>query len=963
MRAIVAVAVVLLLSAGVLVPARSGSGAEDSALVLIVGGQDEMKTRNPLPAIANDVWTTDVLFRVYGSVLLTDPSEERPMAWIAKGVDFDEDGTFEASEYNVWAERPGATNPLEIVVYYDFNGVRWHDGVQMTAWDLLFSYHIYAMSPAFGGGLISDLRVLSCGGSQSSYEATGRCLNVFPYDADPSQAGLQTQWEAPTPGDPVLRAALTFRLNEPYINFYESTLAPPMLPTHIWSRTGGGRHAVDFGCAVWIPQAEATARGIPECGNADPTRHGDGIASTEIVTGSRPYHYPSAEGWAPTNADVIGHGPFTFGQWVPGIETKVLRYEGFYTGVDATTGGVYDAQLASILRKPTIEGIRYKVYKTTQLGVFALQSGEIDFYHWNVGPEFVPDLVKIPEIAVESNAEMRFFTLGYNMRSAPWGYTGTPSVDVGLPIRKAFAHVVDKRSIVQNMLQNFGVPAYGFISPSNTFWYNDNIPKPEFDLAQANAILDDAAQPGGLYDTPGLSLDPPGACSKDTPTGCRTLPGIGNAFFEILTPQADYDPVRHAASLSMASEMRHIGVNAVSRPTAFGEIVNRISAHDFDLFLLSFVRVTDPDALFSFFHSSNAAAGQNYAGVSDPALDACLEAQRRELDRNRRRDIVFRCQEILSDLRPVEPLYLRTNIEGYRQDRFVNWTVHDGTIWNDWSLLGIRPPIPSTERLYVQVTVPSAMFADASEDLIASVFDPRGLAVPGARVRLAVDSGTLTLDGSSGLSVESMTNANGQVSATFTAPLVSDATMVLLTASASHPDFHDSFLLTNVVWVFPPGERFLSLRIELPLGDIVSPGNALPMSIEVRDQDRVLVPDAVLNITSTNESLLRPSRTNGSAAELAAITVEASESISGVETAAVTVTASMPDYHGAEASVGIHILPTSRTYRCATGEIVRDPSDCPPAEPLQDASLVVLAVVAVVAATATAAFVVLRRRR
>src|SRR2546426_10744452 len=98
-------------------------------LILKVGGQDEMKTRNLLPPSANDVWTSDVHFRAYSSVLLTNPTLDKPMAYIAKGVDYNEDGIFEpSSEYDVWAERASPTSPLNITVYYDFNGVYWHDG-------------------------------------------------------------------------------------------------------------------------------------------------------------------------------------------------------------------------------------------------------------------------------------------------------------------------------------------------------------------------------------------------------------------------------------------------------------------------------------------------------------------------------------------------------------------------------------------------------------------------------------------------------------------------------------------------------------------------------------------------------------------------------------------------------------------------------------------------------------------
>ena len=121
------------------------ASAEDD-LVLRVGVVEEMKTRNLLlpPWTAYDMSTEDVLLRVYDTPVKVDEDGVlRP--YLAKGVDFDEDGLFERSEYGTFAERPGAATPLEVVVYYDFNGVRWHDGTQMTVWDLVFAYHLNAM--------------------------------------------------------------------------------------------------------------------------------------------------------------------------------------------------------------------------------------------------------------------------------------------------------------------------------------------------------------------------------------------------------------------------------------------------------------------------------------------------------------------------------------------------------------------------------------------------------------------------------------------------------------------------------------------------------------------------------------------------------------------------------------------------------------------------------------------------
>src|SRR3990170_583090 len=168
-----------------------------SPLTLLVGQIAEMSTRNPLPASANNVPTSAVLFRVYGTVLLSHPVLDRPMAYIVKGVDYDEDGVFEpATEYDRFAEQPGAVTPLEVTLYYDFNGVRWHDGAQMTPWDLFFSYHLNAMNSRFN----TDLRVLFCAPA-TTYESCGRQLGVSP-------VAKVWQGEASMPGDPNLRVAV-----------------------------------------------------------------------------------------------------------------------------------------------------------------------------------------------------------------------------------------------------------------------------------------------------------------------------------------------------------------------------------------------------------------------------------------------------------------------------------------------------------------------------------------------------------------------------------------------------------------------------------------------------------------------------------------------------------------------------------------------------------------------------------
>src|SRR3990172_12896140 len=80
-------------------------------LTLIVGQVGQMATRNPLPAMANDVPTSAVLYRVYDTAVLNHPITPEVTPYIVKGVDYDEDGIFETSEHGMLPGVPSVHPP------------------------------------------------------------------------------------------------------------------------------------------------------------------------------------------------------------------------------------------------------------------------------------------------------------------------------------------------------------------------------------------------------------------------------------------------------------------------------------------------------------------------------------------------------------------------------------------------------------------------------------------------------------------------------------------------------------------------------------------------------------------------------------------------------------------------------------------------------------------------------------
>ncbi|HKZ48627.1 MAG TPA: ABC transporter substrate-binding protein, partial [Thermoplasmata archaeon] len=401
-----------------IVAVERGPEATQGDLTLIVGGQDEMKIRNILPAIANDVWTQDVLDRVYDSVGKAHPITDQPAPYIVKGVDADGDGIFQRDEYGRFNRDPvdwqgfpcdatPATNFCALIVtaFYDFNGVYFHDGAQADAYDLLFTYHLFAMNPRYN----TDLRVI-----MDVDFTNNRQMGIAVVDA--TSVPPVTWADAPPAGaSAALRTSLKFVMNEPFVLFYESTLNGGLLPQHAWEKTGQRGDApvtpyatnihTDFGCLIYPPTASGAY--------TDTTKKGTGIPSgaSDLPAGcTAAYSYPAAEGWAMTDADVIGTGPFRFDTWVQGGFAKVVRNDQFFVGQNPYSPfEVWDPYLLTYIKLPTIDAIVYNIYRSTTLGVLALRQSKIDFYHWNVPAEFVPELLADPNIAVEANPEPGFF--------------------------------------------------------------------------------------------------------------------------------------------------------------------------------------------------------------------------------------------------------------------------------------------------------------------------------------------------------------------------------------------------------------------------------------------------------------------------------------------------------------------------------------------------------------------------
>ena len=248
-----------------------------------------------------------------------------------------------------------------------------------------------------------------------------------------------------------------------------------------------------------------------------------------------------------------------------------------------------------------------------------------------------------------------------------------------------------------------------------------------------------------------------------------------------------------------------------------------------------------------------------------------------------------------------------------------------------------------------------------------TVLDNENKALSGATVVLSVgvgpDQGNLTIGANTGKSVTGTTDVEGKVAAQYHAAMVDvvNGTQVIIDATATHPNFPDPASRSTIIRVFPPDVPFLSLRVDLPLGDRVTAGTELPVQITVKDQDRASVADADVNIAVDPPGALAPDPAGGTSAAMANVKLTAAGTVITEASYSVTITADKTTYASAEKEFEVTIVPSSGGGRyCEDGTWKPWTEECPV---LSTPALDVLPILGAIGVAALVAGVVAERKR
>lgn len=167
----------------------------------------------------------------------------------------------------------------------------------------------------------------------------------------------------------------------------------------------------------------------------------------------------------------------------------------------------------------------------------------------------------------------------------------------------------------------------------------------------------------------------------------------------LMTSLPEQNMVNYEMIKEFVGELQKLGIEAESKPTDFAVVIDTIYGDDmdYDAYTIGWsgrLERLDPDMfIHSINHTDNAHPGGNNTNrYSNPEFDAIADAQREEMDIDKRRELVFEAQKILAEDVSQLTLYSRAGVQAYNKEKYSDPVLLIGEgLFNEWTPIRIKP--------------------------------------------------------------------------------------------------------------------------------------------------------------------------------------------------------------------------------------------------------------------------------
>lgn len=321
----------------------------------------------------------------------------------------------------------------------------------------------------------------------------------------------------------------------------------------------------------------------------------------------------------------VGTGPYQFMEYTPDKGVYCQAFQSYWKGV------------------PNFREVINRHIPDGQTRVMALQSGEVDLIRM-VPPASAKVLASNPDFVVQTAPIARTRQIIFNTGKAPLD---------DLNVRQAINYAIDRKAIVNSVLEGHGEPAVGLFPP-NLPWGSPNLKGYSYEPGKAGDLLEKT----GWKDVDG--------------DGVRE--NKGNKLELVLETYGDRPELPLIAQV-VQSQLGAVGIRVKIETKEYGAIEKTLTAKKYDMVLMARGLAFTPDpsvALDDFKSDSKSTWRPNYA---NPRVDNLLEQALGTTDEKKRKELYEQVQEIIEQDAPVAFLNYYVQIDAHKKSLH-NYRIH-----------------------------------------------------------------------------------------------------------------------------------------------------------------------------------------------------------------------------------------------------------------------------------------------
>jgi peptide/nickel transport system substrate-binding protein len=241
-----------------------------------------------------------------------------------------------------------------------------------------------------------------------------------------------------------------------------------------------------------------------------------------------------------------------------------------------------------------------------------------------MSPDTVVTLERDPSLVVQHGPGTRLAYLAFNLRDP---------ILKDVRVRQAIAYALNRQPMMEYLWRGQVQPAHSIL-PRQSWAYNDDVPRYDYDPVKARQLLDAAGHPA-----------------------------VNGVRFHLMMKTSTDENTRLMVAV-MQQQLRDIGIALDIRTFEFATFFADVSSGAFQLYSLRWIGGNeDPDIFDTAFHARNfPPVGRNRSFYSNPRVNTLIDEARRETDQTARQRLYRELQDILAQDVPAINLWYFDNV-------------------------------------------------------------------------------------------------------------------------------------------------------------------------------------------------------------------------------------------------------------------------------------------------------------